>query len=47
MWDQVIVVKKTYVEHCGVDAHTEEEDPNKTDHLQMKKKKLKSLQLTS
>lgn len=39
MWHQVIVVEKSYPEHCGVDAHTEEEDTDKACHLRKRKKK--------
>lgn len=33
MWHQVIVVENSYPEHRGVDTHTQEEDADKTHHL--------------
>ncbi len=33
MWHQVIVVEKSYPEHCGVDTHTQEEDTDEAHHL--------------
>lgn len=50
MWHQVIVVKESYPEHCGVHAHTHEEDANKAHHLvggkNNNKKKVEKRQVT-
>ena len=33
VWYQVIVVEYSYLKHCRVDTHTEEEDTDKARHL--------------
>lgn len=38
MWHQVVVVKNSYPEYCGVDAHAQEEDNDKAHHLVKRKK---------
>lgn len=43
MWHQVVVVKNSYPEYCGVDAHAQEEDNDKAHHLVKRKKIEKNL----